>query len=333
MPSALILGGTGQIGMAISNRLTALGWSVTVTSRNPPPEKLPVSHSIVDAGDISSLKDALSKPTELLVSCVAYDEDDASKLLECAKNVGRIVAISSASVYQDHKGRTLDEARDYGFPEFDGSMDENTETVTPGPQTYSTRKMAMETRLSEQAQVPVNLLRPCAIHGPLSSHAREWWFVKRILDGRSKIPIAYEGKSQFQTTSVAAIAESVVLAADGGLPGIANVRDADSPSVREIGEAIMQIMGADTELVGLQNKDYPPMAGATPWTIPHNFTLTSVAPGKLSYAESVRPTIDWLVREVNDGNWQTKLPQLAGYPYNHFDYAVDDAALESMGSE
>jgi len=166
-----------------------------------------------------------------------------------------------------------------------------------------------------------------AVHGPLSSHAREWWFVKRILDGRERIPIAYDGKSQFQTSSVEAIADSVVLAADGKLPVVANVCDADSPNVREIGQAIMQSMGASIELVGLGSKDYPPVAGATPWSLPENFTLTSVAPGKLSYAETVRPTVEWLAREINETNWKEKLPELAGYPYNHFDYSIDDAVI------
>jgi len=329
MRSAVILGGTGQIGTAISNRLISLGWSVTVTSRNKPSGKQSAQHDIVDASSLDSLAKAFTKPVDLLVSCVAYDSDDALRLLSVADNVGRIVAISSASVYRDSKGRTLDESRESGFPVFDGPMDENTITVAPGPQTYSTRKMAMEASLVEQEVVPVNILRPCAVHGPFSCHAREWWFVKRILDGRTKIPLAYGGKNQFHTSSVEAIADSVVLSADGELPTIANVCDADSPSVVDIGQTIMRAMNAEVEFIGLDNEDYPPVAGATPWSLPKQFTLTSAAPSKLRYADTAHTTVEWLAREVNDRNWKQMLPHLAHYPYDHFDYSVDDAAVAS----
>jgi len=122
MRSAVILGGTGQIGTAISNRLLSLGWSVTVTSRNKPTTKLRAQHEIVDASNLQSLAKAITKPIDLLVSCVAYDCDDAIGLQSVAKNVGRIVVISSASVYQDTNGRTLDAAREHGFPVFNGPM-------------------------------------------------------------------------------------------------------------------------------------------------------------------------------------------------------------------
>jgi len=327
MRSALILGGTGQIGIAIARRLMLMGWSVTTTSRSNSNTRVDVPHKIADASKSQDLKIVLNKPTDLVVSCVAFSEQDSRILLREQLNIGRIVAISSASVYIDSKGRTLDEALDVGFPVFDGSISEESETVKPGPQTYSTRKIAMERELLEQESVPVNILRPCAVHGPYSSHAREWWFVKRLLDGRARIPLAYQGKSQFQTTSVESIADAVVLAADSELPRIVNVCDADSPTVMEIGQAIVQCLDLKAELIGLNSNLYPPISGATPWSIPRKFTLSSVSPGKHSYAETVRPTVEWLKRDVNDSNWKELLPQLAGYPYDHFDYSLDDAVI------
>jgi len=327
MRTAVLLGGTGQIGTAISNRLLSLGWSVTVTSRCQSPNVLNAQHSVVDASDLESLLTAFSKPTDLLVSCVAFDLDDADRLLRVANNVGRVVVISSASVYQDIHGKTLDEARENGFPDFKGPIDENTQTVLAGPETYSTRKIAMERRLLEQDVTPVNILRPCAVHGPLSKHAREWWFVKRILDGRKRIPLAYMGKSRFQTTSVGAIADLVVLASNEKLPVITNVCDADSPSVIEIGQTIAQIMNAEVEFVGLDTDVYPPVAGATPWSLPNDFILTSNMPGKLRYADTVLPTIEWLTNKVGLKDWKEMLPQLAQYPYEHFDYGLDDTVV------
>jgi len=327
MRTALIIGGTGQIGIAITNRLVSMGWSVTTSTRSLPSARISAQHDIVNASSYEDLFKSITTPIDLLVSCVAFDKEDAAQLLCVDKDIGRIVAISSVSVYRDEKGRTLDESRESGFPVFDGPMTENTLTVAPGPQTYSTRKMAMERTLLEQDEVPVTILRPCAVHGPHSKHAREWWFVKRLLDGRTKIPLAYGGESQFQTTSVEAIADAVVLAADSKLPVIANVCDADSPTVKQIGQAIMKILGIEAELVGLNDSAYPAIAGATPWSVPGPYIASGVVPGKPSYAETVHSTVSWLKKEVNTNNWQTVLPQLAGYPYDHFDYSVDDTAV------
>jgi hypothetical protein len=68
----------------------------------------------------------------------------------------------------------------------------------------------LERTLLDQATRSVTILRPCAIHGTHSSDPREWWFVKRMLDGRPFIPSAYEGKSSIHTGAVANIAAVVL---------------------------------------------------------------------------------------------------------------------------
>jgi hypothetical protein len=54
--------------------------------------------------------------------------------------VGALVVVSSASVYRDAAGRTLDEAAASGFPELPVPIPETQPTVEPGAATYSTRK-------------------------------------------------------------------------------------------------------------------------------------------------------------------------------------------------
>lgn len=61
---------------------------------------------------------------------------------------------------------------------------EDKPTVPPAPATYSTCKVAMERRRLHRARILVILLRPCATEGSQSKHARAWWFVGRLLDGR-----------------------------------------------------------------------------------------------------------------------------------------------------
>jgi hypothetical protein len=157
--------------------------------------------------------------------------------------------------------------------------------------------------------------------------------VKRLLDGRSAIPLAYRGQSRFQTTSVAAIADAVLRAEAGDLPVVANVSDADSPTVAEIGHAIMDVMNVWAELIGLPDvSTYPPKLGATPWSIPRPMVCSAAATAESTYAQSVKPAVSWLIDVVRSENWRERLPQLAAYPRDLFDYQADERALQLPGA-
>jgi nucleoside-diphosphate-sugar epimerase len=209
---AFILGGTGQIGRAVTENLLGSGWRVTVAHRGAralPEALIEGGASVVtlDRETPGELARALGAGADALIDVTAYNSDHARQLLEVQRNVGAFVVVSSSSVYRDDKGRTLDEAAQNGFPELPLPIQETQPTVAPGPASYSTRKIALERMLLDEAAVPVTILRPAAIHGPGSIHPREWWFVKRILDGRKAIPLADRGASWFHTSSAANIAE------------------------------------------------------------------------------------------------------------------------------
>ncbi|MEM8824590.1 MAG: reductase, partial [Pseudomonadota bacterium] len=324
MAEAFIIGGTGQIGLAVAARLADEGWSVRLGARGAPPVAGPWRHVAMERDGVEA---ALGEGADLVVDCIAFDGADADRLMGVRDRVGRFVAVSSASVYVDGEGRTLDEARVTGFPRFPVPIPVGHPTVTPGSETYSTRKVEMEQRLLAGAPGKATVLRPCAIHGPWSKHAREWWFVKRLLDGRERIPLAYAGRSRFHTTSVAAIAEAVLAAASGQSPEIVNVADADAPDVAAIGRAVMAEMGVTAELVGLPDAPFPPELGVTPWSVERPLVVEAPTPDAGTYAESVGPAVRWLVDVVAKGDWRAMVPQLAAYPREHFDYALDDRAL------
>jgi nucleoside-diphosphate-sugar epimerase len=88
-------------------------------------------------------------------------------LIEVEHNVGTFVVISSSSVYRDALGKTLEEASQNGFPNLPVPIPETQPTVDPGPTTYSTRKIALEHTLFDDAATPVTILRPGPIHGPV----------------------------------------------------------------------------------------------------------------------------------------------------------------------
>ena len=332
MPAAFILGGTGQIGLAVAERLAGDDWEVRLVSRAPAPVSGPWQHVAADREDRSALRRALADGADLVLDCVAFDVRHADQLLDFQNSAGRLAVISSASVYCDAEGRTLDEASHTGFPAFPEPIREDHRTVEPGPETYSTRKVAIERRLLDEARTPVTILRPCAIHGPYSKHAREWWFVKRLLDGRERIPLAYGGRSRFQTTSTQAIAEAVRFSLSSNGPQVLNVADADAPTVADIGHAIMSAMGRHADLFGLPDAPYPPVLGATPWSVEKPMVCASSVPGAETYAQAVPRAVRWLIAATQGRDWRELLPQLAAYPTRHFDYDADDQALAVGGA-
>jgi nucleoside-diphosphate-sugar epimerase len=332
MQRAFILGGTGQIGHAVARRLLAQGWQVTIASRSRSSALIDrdhVKHVVVDRHEDGSLARALGGGADLLLDCIAFNSVDAGQLVEIQHDVGKICAVSSASVYRDDAGRTLDEARRNGFPELPVPITTAQPTVEPGDTTYSTRKVTMEQTLLDHCQIPVCIVRPCAIYGPHNSHAREWYFVKRLLDGCREIPVAFEGKSQFQTSSAENIAAAVSAFASRPTPEIMNVADPAAPTVLEIATATMRVMGKSAEIVGLPDQGYPPKAGVTPWSIPKPFIVAPSADFECvgDYETLIAPAIHWLIEATRERPWQEVLPALAAYPFDLFDYEADRKAL------
>jgi nucleoside-diphosphate-sugar epimerase len=339
--SAFVVGGTGQIGRAVARALLGQGWAITLVhrGRRPPPSDLlaqGIQVTTLDRDAPGALAAALRRGADAVIDAVAYGPEHADQLLKVQSGIGALVVISSASVYRDGAGRTLDEAGVSGFPELPVPIPETQATVEPGPATYSTRKVALERRLLDRARCPVTVLRPCAIHGPGSQHPREWWFVKRMLDGRQRIPIAQGGRSRFHTTSVANLAELVRVAL--GTPGarVLNAADPEAPSVAEIGALIAARLGHACEFVAVPDAGQPPGIGTTPWSVPQPFVVDTRAALELgyaavtTYADAIGATCAWLVETAREGDWRDRFPDLALYPWDLFDYAAEDRFLGSL---
>ncbi len=339
---AFIIGGTGQIGRAVAARLIADGWHVTLSSRQQkatPDELIALGAESValDREQPGALAKALHGGTDAMIDIVAYDHNHADQLLGVEGDVRAFVVISSASVYRDGNGRTLDEAREKGFPNFAGPVTEAQPTVDPGPETYSTRKVAMERRLLDRARRPVTVIRPSAIHGPHSSHPREWWFIKRMLDGRRIIPLAYNGQSRFHTAAVANIASLIAAVLEKPGSRVLNAADPEALTAQEIGTVIANHMGWDGTILPLDvgEDPYNVPVGWSPWSLPAQFVLSTDAAVSLGYkpvtdyAHAAAQSCEWL-RQHSVNDWEHDFPALAAYPFPLFDYAAEDAFLRTL---
>jgi hypothetical protein len=160
--------------------LAANGWRVTLagkTEQSSPPAGF--DHFVLNRDEEGVL--SVANGFDLVVDVIPFEAAHAVQLLEL--DAGALIAISSASVYADSQGRTLDEAQGVDdFPEFPVPISETQPTVEPGDDTYSTKKVKLERVLLENGRVPAAIVRPCAVYGQGDRMGREWFFVKRALD-------------------------------------------------------------------------------------------------------------------------------------------------------
>jgi nucleoside-diphosphate-sugar epimerase len=333
---AFILGGTGQIGRAVAENLLAHGWEVWIASRGQRalPDALRrrgAKAVTLDREAPGELARALGNGADALIDVTAYGPEHGRQLLEVQDRVGALVVVSSSSVYRDEVGRALDEAAQNGFPELPDPIAESQPTVAPGDETYSTHKVALENLLLDRAVVPLTILRPAAISGPHSLHPREWWFVKRMLDGRAVIPLAYEGRSRFHTTSTPNLAELTRIVVERPATRVLNIADPEASSVVEIGQAIGRHMGYAGAFKLLTDPTYPAAVGRTPWSVPRPFVLDTRAAEALGYAPVTTyvPTVagicEDLIQAAGHQDWRTAFPVLARYGYELFDYRAEDS--------
>lgn len=325
MSRSVAIIGSGQIGYASARAFATDGWAVTVYSRTRP--RWQIEGTRWQSHEIGQ---DTAPSADVLIDTIAFDDADVARY--DPDRIGRLIAVSSASVYCDEQGRTLDEAAHSGFPEFGGPITEDQSTVAPGPKTYSTRKVRMEMAARELFGDQATILRPCAIYGAWSRHPREWWFVKRMLDGRRRIPLSFEGKSRFHTTSANMMAWFTVAVAEQNLGGTFNIADDFAAEVALLGWHIAEELGVKCEFLPF---DGPPKGsvGRTPWSVPKPFELSCKSAYKVgwdgftTYPGIGSSAIAWL-RDFGPDDWRSAFPQLASYPWDLFDYAAEDVWLD-----
>lgn len=332
--SALIIGGTGQIGRATTLALLEAGWDVSATHRGgTPPADVPAVTLQLDRADTDALSRAASG-RDLVVDTVAFSPADARQLVRL--DVGALAVISSAAVYVGSNGTYLEVATDEeSFPEYPVPITEDWPTIDNAEQTYSPLKAAME-RVLLAGELPVSILRAGAIHGPHSRGLREWYFIKRVLDGRGRAVLAGNGGGRFHPASTVNIAALIAACAEHPGRRALNAVDDECPSEAEIGRTIFEAMGHPADIVTFAG---PPRGdlGGTPWGVAKPFVLSMERArhevgyvAKLSYAEAVRLDIEWVLRTIEESGlpldaWREIFPGfLRAGADDWFDYDAED---------
>ena len=271
---------------------------------------------------------------DLVVDVIPFEAAHAEQLLRL--DTGALVAISSASVYADPQGRTLDEAQGVDdFPEFPVPIPETQPTVAPGDETYSTKKAKLERILLDNGRIPAAVVRPCAIYGRGDRMGREWFFVKRALDARPHIVLANNGAGHFHTTAVENIGELVRLLAARPRTDVYNCGDPDPPTVLDLARAIGAAAGHAFDEVLLPGPAARGDVGQTPWSTPKPLLVgMEKAERELGYrpaatwANALPLQVEWLIEATRDRDWREVLTR--GADYLRFDYDAEDTVVAEL---
>ncbi|MFY9636208.1 MAG: NAD-dependent epimerase/dehydratase family protein, partial [Cellulosimicrobium cellulans] len=303
-PKALVIGGSGQIGQAATARLLEDGWDVTVASRGQATPPTGVKVRQVDRADDKSMDAVLKEGFDVVVDVVAFDPAHVAQLERRAGDIGSIVAISTGGLYVDSQGRALEAITELETsPRFDGPVPESARTVGTGTGTYASGKRAVELALAN-GPVPATVIRPATVHGPNTPQAREWFYLRRILDGRRTFVLGFDGQGSYHPVSTGNLAEMIRLAARNPGHRILNAGDPGSPTEHHIAKAIAEAMNVSVDVVLIPGQ--PPVA--SPWSLPAPVFLDTEAARTqlgyepaLTYAAGVALTVHALLRDVASG--------------------------------
>ncbi len=319
---ALVFGASGQIGRAVAGAWSAAGWEVIAVSRSRAAEiGLPLQAPLeTRAATIRALG-----PFDAVFDPLVFSAEDAADLL--AEPAGHLVVVSTASVYADDQGRGFETDRSRGFPRYPDPIPETQALMPPGAG-YSAGKVAMETAL-EAAGRPVTLLRPAAIHGIGARHPREFWFLKRALDGRRVLPLKAGGATWFHTSSTAGIADFARHAVTQGLAGAFNIADPRAYSTAEIARAVATSVGWSFEIVDPGPREdgvgHSPLSPDHPIRLSLEKARATGWSGGPDYTAGLSAYLHWIRSRAAD--WPDAFPVFTRYGRDPFDYAAEDAAL------
>ena len=292
-----VLGGTRFIGRAIVEDLVSAGHSVVVVHRGEtePDDLVDVEHVHVDRRALASVRERLDG--DAVVDCLAMSRADADTAVAAAPAGARLVVLSSADVYAAY-GAVLQGVAAEPVP-CDETSPVRSERYPfrgriPGMDDYEKLDVE-EVYLAAGGTV----LRLPMVYGPHDQQRREWFVLRRVAAGRTRIPIG-AGTWLSSRGFVADIASAVRLAveSDNVAGEVFNVAERQTASMRLWAQQILSAARSDAELVTVPDDVLPEDLKIT-GTIPqHLLKDSSKARSVLGWTETdsreaLRRSVDW----------------------------------------
>lgn len=329
---ALIIGGTGPTGPFIVEGLLARGYEPVILHRG--------THEVDFVADFEHLHadPHFEEPVREALGSRSFDLVIASygrlRLLVglLAGRTERLVTIGGTVYERQHWSRPADET---------AGRDVSHKLVA---RVQETEDAILQT-FAEGTFVGTHVRYP-NLYGPRQLAPREWSVIRRIVDGRTTIPVMDGGLTLESRAYVENAAHAVLLCVDrpdASAGRVYHVADEVTPTDGERALAIAQVMGVDVRLV-----DYPPVAGRPAWFWGGGRNLESMGrPGPppthhklldttrlrselgfrdpVGFEEAVRRTVDWYIEHPLERGGDDE--QRIGDP---FDYAAEDIFVAAL---
>jgi len=325
----LVIGGTRLSGPDVVAQLVERGHEAAVLHRGEQERELPsrVQHFHGSLQDADYLRYVAReyRPTAVIHMWAMHPADIAHAAAAFEGMLERFVMISSGDVYAAFEAvekRTpglfpmpiSEEAplRDGPYPEYNG----------PDYDKIGAEFAAL--RACQARRLPTVIVRYPGVYGP--GPVREWYWVKRVRDGRRRIALPDGGLTIFHRGFFLNLAHVVTLALELGQPGrIYNAGDDAQFNVRQITEMIGYALSHEWEIVSVPAEAWP---WGTPYSLYQGHLLldTTRVKEELGYRDLVTPqealrvTVEYLACRKPGF-----VPQIRP---QGFDYGEEDAVME-----
>jgi nucleoside-diphosphate-sugar epimerase len=315
----LVAGGTEFISLHLVQALLREGHEVTVLNRGRQPDRLPagVRRILADRKDHPGLRKALAGERFDGLVDVTYAPtlgEDVEALLDAPAAVGHVIFVST--------GRVYDHARPIPFDE------DTPRTLYWGD--YAKNKIAGEDALLERHRrhgLPVTIVRPTHVYGPLNTRNNETFFFDRLVRGRPVlVPDGGGWLRQFGHVADLADAMAAMLGVPAAFGRAYNVTGEEAITQVGFVELVAEVVGRRLVLVLA-----PTPAGSKPVPFGQNLvydchavyttarvrTELGVSP-RYTLAAGLAQTFEWYQRE--------------GLDRRAVDFSAEDTLLRSLGA-
>jgi UDP-glucose 4-epimerase len=315
----LVAGGTEFISLHLVQALRRDGHDVTVLNRGRRPARLPagVQAIVADRKDHGALRAALAGERFDGLVDVTYAPtlgEDVAALLDAPAAVGHVLFVST--------GRVYDHARPIPFDE------DTARTLYWGD--YAKHKIAGEDVLMERHRargLPVTIVRPTHVYGPLNTRNNETFFFDRLVRDR---PILVPGEGgwlrQFGHVADLADAMAAMLGVPAAFGRAYNVSGEEAITQVGFVELIAEVMKRHLTLIFT-----PPKVGQTPVPFGQNLVYDCHAvytTARVRAELGVSPSYTLGAGLLHTLEWY----QGEGLDRREIDFSADDAVLRALGA-
>ena len=318
----LVIGGTRFIGRHVVRELLDAGHIVTLFHRGNNPQNiqgLEVESLYGDRMVPGALSAVLAnRYFDAVIDMVAYDAPETLLALQQVEpHVDRYLMISTASVYAQPHCSPMHET--------DAVIHDDDPKLAYGRKKILAEEAAF--RFSEQTDLPVTVLRLPAVYGEYDHQAREWYFIKRLLDQRTHIVLPEGGCGVYHREYAGNVGAqlNLLLTTTKSHNQIYNSGHRHTPTYRRLVETAAEITGKHVVLYSLPQPLFPNIPNCA------NPGIFTQAVGKLEalgyvekydIAHGLKRTMDWFAENPIREFLPVQRNQI-----QHFDYEWEDRMI------